>query len=261
MDTTALPAALRGQVAGLDWHRDTVGESGCAIWALGPRERPSLFLKHAEGCFVADLDAEHARLAWLAGRWPVPEIRGYERGNDEAWLLTGALSGQMAEALFEDDARDRVALSESMGRFLRGLHDLGADDCPFDSGLVARLSAARRNIDLGLVDEDDFDEEREGWSAEQVWRELDALLPIESEPVVTHGDFSLGNVMVENGAVVGCLDVGRAGPADRYQDLAILWNCLRGHGEAVTAAMWRGYGIAQPDHARLQVHLLLDELF
>ena len=46
-------------------------------------------------------------------------------------------------------------------------------------------------IDEGLVEEDDFDEEREGWTAEQVWEAMQDLLPLAPDPVVTHGDFSL----------------------------------------------------------------------
>jgi len=78
---------------------------------------------------------------------------------------------------------------------------------------------------------------------------------------VTHGDFSLDNVIVRGDAVVGCIDVARAGSADPYQDLAILWNNLDEFDPALRVRLFRQYGIAEPDATRLAFHLLLDELF
>jgi hypothetical protein len=66
-----------------------------------------------------------------------------------------------------------------------------------------RLRAARARIDAGLVNEDDFDEERAGWSAAEVWDALQALLPLAPDPVVTHGDYSLDNLFFQDGAVTG----------------------------------------------------------
>ena len=40
--------------------------------------------------------------------------------------------------------------------------------------------------------------------------------------VISHSD----NLIFDEGKLIGCIDVGRVGIADRYQDLAILWNCL-----------------------------------
>lgn len=87
------------------------------------------------------------------------------------------------------------------------------------------------------------------------------LLPLAPDPVVTHGDFSLDNLLIVEGKVVGCIDVGRAGIADRYQDLAVLWNCLEEFEPSLQERLVAQYGIADPDRRKLQFHLLLDELF
>lgn len=192
---------------------------------------------------------------------PVPGVRAFVQSAGEAWLLTTALTGRTAEQLFDEQPGERLALAHLLGRFLRQLHALPTGDCPFDARLPLRMAAARRNMDAGLVDEEDFDPEREGWTAEQVWKGLQANLPLPLQEVVTHGDFSLGNVLVEDGQVSGCIDVGRLGVADPYQDLAVLWNCLRGCGPELADALWNGYGIDRPDKRRLHAHLLLDELF
>jgi aminoglycoside 3'-phosphotransferase-1 len=113
----------------------------------------------------------------------------------------------------------------------------------------------------GLVDADDFDDERKGLSAEQVWKEMHALLPLSSDPVVTHGDFSLDNLIFDKGELAGCIDVGRVGIADRYQDLAILWNCLGEFSPSLQKRFLQKYGMTYPDMNKLQFHLMLDEFF
>ncbi|NJB98437.1 aminoglycoside phosphotransferase [Sphingomonas trueperi] len=85
-------------------------------------------------------------------------------------------------------------------------------------------------------------------------------MPATFDRVVTHGDFSLDNLLVADGEVTGCIDLGRVGIADRWQDLAILWHSLAEFGDKAAAAMLQSYGIAV-DPARLAFHLRLDEFF
>ena len=90
---------------------------------------------------------------------------------------------------------------------------------------------------------------------------MHSLLPMSFDSVVTHGDFSVGNILLENGRVTGCIDVGRAGVADPYQDLAILWHNLEEFGSDLQVHLFRSYGIAEPDARKIQFHLCLDEFF
>lgn len=60
--------------------------------------------------------------------------------------------------------------------------------------------------------------------------------------------------------IAGCLDVGRAGVADRYQDLAIVWRALGELDAALQQRFVQQYGILDADQGKLQFHLLLDEL-
>lgn len=257
-----VPAAMRDRLTGYRWARDTVGESGAAVYRLyGKPDAPALYLKHGVDAVADDVDAETARLRWLAGRLPVPDVVHAVRTPGAAWLLTTALPGQTAYQLLQSCPDARPAVVDAVALFLRRLHAIPVDACPFAGGHGERLARARARIDAGLVDEDDFDAEREGWTAAQVWDALQALLPLALDPVVAHGDYSLDNLLLHEGAVAGCIDAGRLGVADRYQDLAIMWNCLGEFGDALRRRFLERYGLAAPDPGKLRFHLLLDELF
>ena len=259
-----LPDGLRHAVEGYAWTPAADGESGGAVFRLEAPARPALYLKSGTGPVAADIAAEFARLEWLAGRLPAPAVRQFVRLPDAAHLLTTAVTGRTAyECLVAaPDARARRAVVAELGRFLRALHALPLADCPFHAGHELRLADARRNIEAGRVATDDFDARHLGWTAEQVWAKAVALLPLPFERVVTHGDFSVGNVLLDDrGHPTGCIDVGRLGAADPYQDLAILWDNLGEFGAGAQRELWRAYGIAAPDEGRLQFHLCLDELF
>lgn len=259
---TRVPDDLYATLAGYAWARDTVGESGAAVHRLhGKPGAPDLFLKHGTGAVADDVTAEMVRLRWLAPHAAVPALLCFVRTPNEAWLLTTALPGRSAHRLLQAHPDQRPAVVDALARFLRRLHAVPVAICPFTSDHIHRLALARARIDAGAVDEDDFDDERAGWTAERVWTALHDLPTPAADPVVTHGDYSLDNVFLDAGAVVGCIDVGRAGIADRWQDLAIAWHDLGEFGAALQARFLTAYGVAGVDRNKLRFHLLLDELF
>lgn len=257
-----LPASIAPLVAGRTWARDLVGESGAALYRLhAPDGGGDLYLKHGRGLIADDLTDEMVRLRWLAGRIEVPAIRHFVATADEAWLLMTALPGRTAYQMLEAEPAERPAIVAAIARFLRRLHALPVEQCPFNSDHRLRLAHARQRFDAGLIDTGDFDDERRGWTADQVWATMTALLPFTTDPVVTHGDFSLDNILIADGVVAGCIDIGRVGVADRYQDIAILWSSLGTFGAALQHAFLAEYGIERSDDRKIDFHLLLDECF
>ena len=257
----SLPASLAPLAAGRTWFRDQVGESGGAVYRLHGGTGPNRYLKQGRGPVALDVADEFARLTWLAPHVPVPTILGFVHLLDEAWLMTEALPGRTAFQQLEAEPESGEAVVDALARFLRRWHAIPVTRCPFNSDHQLRLAQARDRLEAGLVATDEFDEEREGWTARQVWDAMEALLPFAPDRVVTHGDFSLDNLLLVDGEVVGCIDVGRAGVADRYQDLAILWNCLGEFDSALQQQLVRSYGLDGVDEAKLRFHLMLDEFF
>ena len=107
--------AVREEFAWMSW----AGTS----WRLSGRDG-DVFVKRA-----AELSAERDRLAWLAGRWPVPELVGLVHDVGDDWLVTRAVAGV---PMFDPSVGwvpDRVAAT--LGEILRRLHATDATGCPF----------------------------------------------------------------------------------------------------------------------------------
>ncbi|MBX9885084.1 MAG: aminoglycoside 3'-phosphotransferase [Novosphingobium sp.] len=261
-----LPAGIADCVSKLgskrDWARSTVGQSGGDVWRVtGADGGHRHYLKHGTGEVAAALIDELARLRWLAPHLPVPHVAAFALEGDAAWLLMTAVPGKTASELLTAHPEQAEVVVDAIAVFLRRLHAIAPESCPFTAAAPHRLALARDRIARGLVDEDDFDDVRAGWSAARVWQALHDLPLPGAPPVVTHGDFSLDNILVAEGAVTGCIDVGRAGLADRYQDIAILWNSLGEFSPDLQARLLAALGEGAGDRERIDFHLLLDELF
>lgn len=257
-----LPPGWADLLTDAAWRRDEAGQAGAIVHRLTMKDGSAVYLKHGTGRVADDVTDEAVRLRWLAGRLPAPGLKLFACDADAAWLLSDALPGLTAEAWLEREPARLPVIVRSLAGFLRRLHALPTDECPFDAGYAVQLAAARRNVAAGAVDEDDFDAERRGWTAASVLARAERAVPETAARVVTHGDFSLGNVLLdEAGAVTGCIDVGRLGVADPHRDIAVLWGGLAAFGDAATALLTQELGVGTLDEERIRFHQLLDELF
>jgi aminoglycoside phosphotransferase len=106
---------LRGEFAWLSWAGTVwrlVGESG------------AVYVKRA-----AQLTGERDRIAWLAGRLPVPEVVGFVNAHGDDWLLTRELPGVPLYHASLGWEPGRVA--RRFGEILREIHSTDASGCPF----------------------------------------------------------------------------------------------------------------------------------
>ena len=266
-----VPPSMRAALRSAAWEVVEIGMSGAQVWRVAAPGQPPRYLKRASGARVRELRAERDRLQWLQSRLPVPAVCGWaeaaaEGGADEqarGWLLLSEAPGLMAcDPSFAGDPQRVVAL---LAEGLRRLHGLAIADCPFDARLDQRLAQAVWEIRAGLADEEAVRAEL-GMSTEDLLARLTAMRPAEpaADLVFTHGDYCLPNILLaaEGSYVSAYLDWGRAGVADRYQDLAIGARSVRHNlgdewGERFLAA----YGLSPLDRARLDWYETLDELF
>lgn len=257
-ETLILPAPLRRVLPAARWERVTVGESGAGVW------KSQKFVVKVQGRadprFVSTLQQERERLRYLSGRVPVPRVVGYEvEGGLEYLALTRVpgLDASHPDVLFHPER-----LVDLLARALRELHALPVRECPFNMSLPVTLARARERVAAGVVDEADFDDEREGRTAVSVFNELARTRPAQEDLVVTHGDACLPNFIVSGEFVDGLIDVGRAGLADRHADLALTHRSLGRNLNADYAERFLDlYGREYVDVEKLAYYRLLDELF
>lgn len=256
-----LPDAVAGYLG--DRHLAIVddGQSGARVFRTDDAG-PALYLKIGDDAFAGLVADEAARLRWLGGRVPAARVVAAEADGASAWLLTEALPGVTIGSWIKRDRTRATRAAEEMARFVRELHALPVADCPFDSSVEAWLPVARQLVLDGRVDTGDFDLEHADWSAERVLGKVEELARHAQGRVIVHGDFSLGNLIVDDdGRIQGCVDVGRLGVGDPYRDIVIGWRDLGGFGDAAQRAFLAALGITALDVARLELHRALDELF
>lgn len=222
----------------------------------------AFYLKIGEGEAAALVADEIARLRWLAGRVPAARIVAAVKEEASAWLLTEALPGLPIGSWVKRDHGRAAQAAKAMASVLRQLHALPTKECPFDSSVESWLPVVRSLVAEGRVDTDDFDPEHAGWSAREVLTKVEELADHAQGCVVVHGDFSLGNLIVDgDGQPMGLIDVGRLGVGDPYRDIVIGWRDLGGFGTDAQGAFLDALGIERLDGRRRELHLALDELF
>jgi kanamycin kinase len=175
------------------------------------------------------------------------------------WVVTRAIAGTNAV----DPrwlARPGLAAA-ALGAGLRRLHDaLPVASCPFSWSVSERIAAAEERARRGLLDP-------AGWHAEHAGQPIPALLRRLAEPppidrlVVCHGDACAPNTLLDaSAAVVGYVDLGSLGLADRWADLAVAsWSLGWNYGTGYQAGFFEAYGV-RPDPDRIAYYRLLWDL-
>jgi aminoglycoside 3'-phosphotransferase-2 len=251
-----LPIELQ-QLSGGDWTEFTVGESDAAVWRINFGSSV-MFLKAERRHPLSEVPAEVSRLQWLAETGiPALKVIDCVTSSDRYWLLMTAVPGSDLTHMADRPAE----LCRVYASSLRRLHALDVSACPFDHSLDRRLAVAAANVAAGRIREDQFDEERQGWTAGEMLAWVQTHQPPSGDRVVTHGDACVPNIIAHDGRFSGFVDCARLGVADPWQDLALacrslIQNCGREHVQGFLDA----YGTAW-DEERYRYYGGLDNLF
>ena len=90
------------------------------------------------------------------------------------------------------------------------------------------------------------------------------------EMVLSHGDYCLPNVFIEDGKFSGFIDLPEAGIGDKWRDIALCYRSLKHNAEGSFGGavypdidpnkLFTELGI-EPDWEKINYYILLDELF
>ncbi len=128
-------------------------------------------------------------------------------------------------------------------------------------------------MENNLVDVDDAEPETFGANGfenpEALLTWLQTHKP-EYEPVLSHGDFCLPNIFLQDNQVTGFIDLGATGIGDKWRDIALCHrslkhNCDGTFGDKVYPdfnpdLLFEELGI-DPNSEKIRYYILLDELF
>jgi len=171
----------------------------------------------------AETDNEYLMVNWLNHQIPIPSIPVYRKKDGFTYTLMTKVEGNML--CTEEYMKEPEVIIKIMALALKMLWKVDIKNCPYTtSRLDNQLRAAEYNVANGLVDIDNVEPETFGprgfKNPEELLKWLKCNRP-EEDIVLTHGDFCLPNILVKDGSISGFIDLGKMGPADRWQDIAI----------------------------------------
>ncbi|MBQ7059437.1 MAG: aminoglycoside 3'-phosphotransferase [Firmicutes bacterium] len=243
---------------------DDTGMSGSEI-----RLYDDCVLKIEKICDQAKGLAEMLR--FLEGKLPAPKLLACEEKDGYQYLLMSRITGEMACTEWLMDRSDELLKLIADGLKMLWLVDI--TECPRHLGPDHMLPRTRDYIERGLFDPSGCDPATfgpDGFESPKALLEwLETHIP-PMDPVFSHGDYCMPNVMIEDGKISGFIDLGMSGVADRYVDIALMhrslaWNFSGAYGGKVYPdfdpdRLFDYLGI-EPDWDKLRYYKLLDELF
>ncbi len=264
-DIDKLPKIISDKIAGLSWTCDTFGKSGSTVLIFD-----DMVLKIEK--IYRSSENELAILRWIDCKLPVPRIIESAHQDGYSFILMSKMSGEMACS--DNNLQNMEETIKALATALKMLWQVDITECPFRNDIPEKLIQAKYQIENGLVDTDDLEEDtlsKEGFL--DLWDLYNFLCNNKptQDLVFSHGDFCLPNIFISNGDVSGLIDWGNGGIADRWQDIALCDRSLR--------HTYSKYGLyseteyqkykkilfneleIEPDEEKMRYYCLLDELF
>ena len=261
---SGLPEKIRSIIRGKTYTAENTGMSGSGVYISD-----DTVLKIEP---YTDKTAETVGIMrWLNGKLPVPEVKEHCISGGKSYLLMSKVSGKMSCDEYYLERPDELLTLVAEG--LKMLWSIDISDCPRVRDVDTELSEARVRVENSLVDTTKLRPHSRGKNASG---DPDALLEwLENnrpsyEPVLSHGDYCLPNIFLDNGRVSGFIDLGDCGIGDKWRDIALCWRSLKNNTDGTFGGkvypgfnadiLFEKLGVV-PDHEKLKYYLLLDELF
>lgn len=259
-----VPQKIKGLIANKPYSVDEIGMSGNQVLIF---EDMVLKIENSSD----SIDQQVQMMQWLEEKAAVPKVLAYEIENEKSYLLMSKISGVMScDTYYLEHSQE---LLKALASGLKMLWEVDITDCPVVRDVDAVLKDARERVEKDLVDVEDAEPTtfgKGGYESPQHLLEwLENHRPA-FEPVLSHGDYCLPNVFLENGQIKGFIDLGRAGVGDKWNDIALCYRSLKHNFDGTYGGkvyedfnpdlLFMELGI-EPEWDKIKWYLLLDELF
>jgi aminoglycoside phosphotransferase len=257
-----LPSEIRSVVSQNSWQIITTGRSGDLCFRVQTNSGDTCYLKSYFG-IGRETQYEMSVSTWLNQYLPAATVNcsGMSEDLSHQFILWNEIKGEPLHSLVGNLSPEQIVKIAALS--VRQLHQINTQDCPFDQRLEIKIGKALLNATQGLVRLDDLDAIRKGWNIEQLKNELRTTKPKNEDVVFTHGDYCLPNLIVKDESLAGFIDFGRAGMADRHQDIALCLKSLQSNlGDSHEALFLEHYGlISELNQEKIEFYQLMDEFF
>jgi len=184
---------------------------------------------------------EYNILTWLNGKLPVPEIKYYDEYNGLSFILTTAIKGHKAGTKNDEVRKPFEKTIELLADGLLMFQSIDIADCPFTNKFNVNFSNAVYSVETNDYYPDyisvnaDFanifsfsdDNEKSLISSSELYNLLSKNKALHDEICFSHGDYGLTNTFIDGNKIMGFIDIGGGGIADKWNDIAI---CVRSIG-------------------------------
>ncbi|AZN41234.1 aminoglycoside 3'-phosphotransferase [Paenibacillus albus] len=187
------PPAIQPYLEGTSFYDSSCSEDARTYYLEKTNAKHAFLKIHRLGM----LEREAVMTSFIHQHQLAPKVIAYQTDEQHDYLLTEAISG--------DDGTEQLHLNDPhrlaavFGQYLRKLHSLPTEGCPYKNKTEDFLTIAR-NEDKDL-------------SA------LDSIHYMPSNDTLTHGDYCLPNILMKDFELQSFIDLGDGGIGDRHHDL------------------------------------------
>jgi len=192
---------------------------------------------------------------WLDGKLNVPQVIELGRKCCGEFLVMTTLGGKHIDEFKENP----IEYAKHLANCIKLLQSIDISECSFDSGVDFQLSELKFLMDNNLHSTDDWEKTTDFHNAQELYEWLYINKPKDEELVFSHGDLTANFFVADDGYYF--YDLGRAGKADKWLDIAFCVSDLRDIGDEYVNNFFHLLGVKNPNWQKIEYFILLDEMF